>query len=256
MEKKIPPKFEDIFVEENRLCEKQKKDIFGPYTLIIDFYKTGEKTWEYTKATILKDDDKEIGSLCRNYLSFPYCFFKKNDDEYWMAFGLKYYQQHLVNLNNFEIFSNPNDDQYCTSTYFVNPTGKYMVTLGCYWGGDYFYRFYNISDPKNWLEIKIENVPSNTEGYELIQADNSEPSEFILYTRNEKWISDDVFSFEQYYEYTVKDGVRKSMDDLFFEAKDGNIDHIYFDDSKWQSCSKFEYRINIVSKTFEKIESN
>src|SRR5437667_7680955 len=97
----------DEFIKvENKVDEKEFLSPLGNYKLIVEFYKTGEKTWNYTKGILTRiSDNKIITEIIRNYSGFSHSFFIKNGQE-WLQTGKTYMSQIFVNLDTEEIFDN------------------------------------------------------------------------------------------------------------------------------------------------------
>lgn len=74
----------DIFIEENITDENEEhKSPTGKYKLLINYFKTGEHTWNYSQGSFFKDD-KLIAIVQRNYSHFPFAWIEnhKNGHDY------------------------------------------------------------------------------------------------------------------------------------------------------------------------------
>ena len=144
---------ESIYCKENLIDTKEHLSPSKRYKLVIETYKTGPKTWNYTKG-ILYEGDAFIGSIERNYSHFPYFFFVKGDKEYLVS-GSSYMAQTILDCSTGQKYDNTNDsDGFCWSQMFQVDENTICV-LGCFWGGPYMYRFYDFSCfSKGWPDLK------------------------------------------------------------------------------------------------------
>lgn len=139
----------DLWDEENVI--DQNEHTHNDYKLIIKYYKTGENTWNYTQGFVYKGE-KLIGSIKRNYSEFPFCFFS-----HYVVSGRNYMKQTFLDLDTGEIYDNTNDptSQFCWSEIYAIDNNT-LAAHGCFWGGGYEYKFYDVSDlTKGWPELKF-----------------------------------------------------------------------------------------------------
>jgi hypothetical protein len=164
---------ETIFIPENKKSEKIHTSESEKYQLKIEVYKTGPKTWDYSKGIIYRVADNSIVcELERNYGQFPFLFFRKKDTEFLIC-GKSYMSQTIVDLSNGKTYDNTNDkykDSWCW-TEMHQLDENTLVVCGCYWGGPHHYRFYDMSDPsKGWNEVEMIPYIKN-HGFEFCESD-------------------------------------------------------------------------------------
>jgi len=188
---------DEIFKPDNKLDDVQFiLSPTGKYQLIISSYKTGDKTWNYTKGTIKRVvDDHIITEIKRNFYDFHYSFFIRQGQE-WLQTGQTYMCQSFVNLDTGDIYDNADQlkltkeytggSSFCWARSQISPDGNTLAVVGCIWGGPYFYKFYDFTDPSTgWPELEDDDF------YEENDNDQSEWKEdgtFIICER-EKYIN-------------------------------------------------------------------
>jgi len=138
------------------------------YKLIIKTYdtsiKSGKSTWAYTQGFVYDINNNLIGSIKRNYSSFPFVFFKQGPKEYLVS-GRSYMRQTILDLETGKVYDNtedPDADDFCWAE-IIQLDENTIVAQGCYWGGGYEYRFFdftNISILQKWPELKVEEICS------------------------------------------------------------------------------------------------
>jgi len=152
----------DYYQEENviKVIEHQSPHEGSPYKLVIKTYNTknisGKSTWDYTQGFIY-NHDQLIGSIKRNYMSFPFCFFKQNNQEYLIS-GSSYMRQTILDCQTGEIYDNVNEDvsNYCWASIEQLDENTVFVQ-GCYWGGGYNYCFFDFTNFKTgWYELNVD----------------------------------------------------------------------------------------------------
>ena len=144
---------EQIYIKENLIQTKEYISPSQRYKLIVETYKTGYGTWDYTKGTIYSCSNNHwVGEIRRNYPHFPHLFFTKKDIsgnyvEYLIS-GRDYMSQTIINCENGHIYDNsedPNKDPFCWNQMWQIDQNTICV-LGCYWGGSYIYSFFDFSN--------------------------------------------------------------------------------------------------------------
>jgi hypothetical protein len=213
---------QDYYREE--FITKTVEKTHGKYKVVIHNYDTaklsGKNTWEYTQG-ILYEGDKLIGSVKRNYSHFPYTFFKKSDRDYFIC-GSNYQSQTIIDCLTGEVFDNSKTSNgFIWSTYYeINENT--LCVCGCYWGGPYQYRFFDMTDPrKGWPELNLdENIPKYSYilfDHDVVGMKNySKPlveGNHIVFKVRETRIKDgDVdmeYSYYKYQDYYLKDHPEK-----------------------------------------------
>jgi hypothetical protein len=136
--------------------------IYSPskrFSLTVQHYKTGEKTWNYTSG-VFKDGEEVITTIYRNYSDFFHNFFLKNGTE-WVVCGASYMSQTFIDLETRTIFERPADckDGFCWADVKANPSGTLLLVCGCVWAAPYEFKIYDFSDPsKGWPCIPMVNA--------------------------------------------------------------------------------------------------
>lgn len=164
------------------------------FKLTINYYKTKEGSWNYTKGIISRiSDGTIIAEIPRNYPTFNHSFFSKDKDE-WFQSGRTYMSQCFVNLDTGKIYDNP-DEQINYPTCWsqvetVNQSGTLLVISECIWGLPYNIMFHDFADPsKGWPIIPYKdyneefNMDCNFNEYKFNWLDD----DTLEYICVEKW---------------------------------------------------------------------
>jgi hypothetical protein len=158
---------EQIFIKDNIIQSQEYLSPSKRYKIIIETYKTGNDTWNYTKGTIYSCSTNHwVGEIRRNYPHLPHLFFSRSDiqgttTEYLIS-GRDYTSQTIINCETGHIYDNTDDkgkDPFCWSQMWQVDTNTLCV-LGCYWGGSYVYSFFDFSNLNlGWkrLDVKRSN---------------------------------------------------------------------------------------------------
>lgn len=149
----------DYYLEENVI--NTQEHTHKNYKLVIKTYDTkkvsGRSTWDYTQGFIY-NNDVLVGSIKRNYGSFPFCFF-----DHYLVSGRNYQRQTIIDCDNGQIYDNTDDpdaDDFCWSS--IGYMDNTLYVQGCYWGAGSEYKFFDVSDiSKGWPELKVEAFVSN-----------------------------------------------------------------------------------------------
>lgn len=151
-----------IYKSENRQDEYTRihTSPSGKYQLTIEVYSTGLRTWNYSRGIIKRLSDNKIYNIDRNYGTFPFLFFTQRGVE-WLLCGRKYLSQSFFNLDQWKEYEKIDyqTSDLCWADYDISPDENTMVVTGCIWGGEYEYRFYDISDieGKGWPELVCDD---------------------------------------------------------------------------------------------------
>lgn len=157
---------EQVFIKENLIQTQEYLSPSKRYKLIVETYKTGKGTWNYTKGTIYSSSNHWVGEIRRNYPHFPYLFFSKKDIsgnyvEYLIS-GRDYTSQTIIHCETGHVYDNTDDknkDPFCWSQMWQVDQNTLCV-CGCYWGGSYIYSFFDFSNLNlGWkrLDVKCPN---------------------------------------------------------------------------------------------------
>ena len=154
----------DYYNDENVSKTEEHISPSGKYKLIIKTYNTSnisnKSTWEYTQGFVYCIDGNLIGSIKRNYMQFPFAFFKSNTSEYLVS-GRSYMRQTILDCGTGQIYDNTDDldaDDFCWAE-IIQLDANTIVAQGCYWGGGYEYKFFDFTDLfKGWPELKVDEI--------------------------------------------------------------------------------------------------
>jgi hypothetical protein len=162
------------FKPKNRRGES-KVEHQGPYTLVINTYKTKPGCWEFSSGTVYKDS-KEIFQVKRNYRRFPYLLTLNHPNGHdYLICGEDYQGQTVLELDtkrrkDYLPKAAAKGSGFCWSSYTFDSKTKLLVVDGCYWAASYEYKFFDFSDPMaGWPELDIDG-----DGY--IDADGVAPT--------------------------------------------------------------------------------
>lgn len=153
---------EDYYQDENVTKVQEHLSPHGGYKLVVKTYDTGKvsgrSTWEYTQGFVYDMENNLIGTIKRNYSSFPFVFFKQGTKQYLVS-GRSYMKQTILDLDNGMIYDNtdePDSDDFCWAD-IAQLDENTVVVSGCYWGGGYEYKFFDfINLSGGWPELKVE----------------------------------------------------------------------------------------------------
>lgn len=118
----------------------------------IQHFENGEGHWDYTRAIISKDR-KTVATMPRNYSSMPFILFKHENGNHYFVSGEDYQGYTIIELETGKHAANiPSRARmglgYCATDYECYAAFE-LETNGCYWGGDFFDRVYDLTDPMN-----------------------------------------------------------------------------------------------------------
>ena len=163
-------KKESCFVPEN-LVEGSRHEHASPsgrYRLIVDRYRTGPGTWDYSQA-IVYDGSRELDRIKRNYSTFPFLFIEGHPNGHdYLVCGEDYQGQTVLELDTGKLLSRMSEGSekgfgFCWADYRFDEASKILTVDGCYWACPYEFRFFDFSDPMSgWSEIRIIDLE---EGY-------------------------------------------------------------------------------------------
>jgi hypothetical protein len=127
----------------------------GRYTLKVEFFKTGENTWNYTKGTVYSSSGDKIVSVYRNYSQFWNCWVEGHADGHdYMLCGENYQGQTIIQLDTGKrIDYLPKSAKcgvgFCWAKVVASPDKTKLCVDGCYWGAPYEIRIKDFSYPMN-----------------------------------------------------------------------------------------------------------
>ena len=192
---------EEVFAEVERQHEKENFSICGRYKL--DIYKyTQESSWNYTEGVITRlSDNKEIGSIKRNYSSFP-CMFVDN----YLLCGENYQGYSIVDLEKEEhnvYFPEAGfkGNGFCWACIYGVVNNK-LVVEGCYWGGPYEVVIYDFTNPEVLPLPELNRF--DVDGYVTLDSNTLTIEQELEYRKSDGALYNDLSDDEQ-----------KEMDDNF-----------------------------------------
>lgn len=205
---------EKFIIPENLEKEEIEISPSGRYQLKIQYYKTKQDSWNYTRGIITRiDNGKEVFSMNRNYCTFHHSWLNRRGDELFIS-GKSYMNQVIVNLDKEEVYESDilckyigEDEiykQFCWDKSYISNDGNTIAVYGCFWGSQRMYFFYDFTDlSKGWYPLKLDGLDTSS------QTD-IEP---------EGWKEDGTFTFIVYSSCFVKRdekliSVYDVMDDL------------------------------------------
>jgi len=175
---------EQFITDDNLLKKETYISPSGKYLLEIGTYKTLDGCWSYTSGKLIQcDQKKEIAVIHRNYSIMYHSFFMKDGQE-WLQTGTNYMSQIFVNCDTGEIYNNEDSikqteqyqkgNSFCWTRSQINPTGTIILVEGCYWGGPYQYKFFDVTDiSQGWPELVIDEFCYSSEWVDNIIWDDT-----------------------------------------------------------------------------------
>ena len=146
------------FIDENEIVDKRTtQSLSNDCVLELRYYTTKEGCWNYSRGLVRNVVGDEIADIQRNYGRFHHDLFTVNGES-WLVSGRSYMSQTFVNLTTGLTYDSPaNEATFCWASPFkVSPLGNVLAVFGCYWGGPYEWKFFDVSDiPSGWPEIPI-----------------------------------------------------------------------------------------------------
>jgi len=149
---------DNLFLPEKELKERKREELSpsGKYKLVIQYFKTGEGTWNYSQGSVfVKNSDTPIAVVRRNYSSFPFSWVEghKNGHDYMLC-GEDYQGQTVIELDTGKRASyTPTAANqgvgFCWVVYHPSPDGLTIAVEGCFWACPYETVFYDFSEPLN-----------------------------------------------------------------------------------------------------------
>jgi len=126
--------------------------------------------WDYSAGVVTKIIERppemsdqsytwatEITKIQRNYGAFPFAWFTYNEQTY-LVYGVHYQHYGILNCHTRERWDYTSRDGYCHAEWkwdAEKPTE--IVGIGCFWGGPYTRRTYDITNPQLFpWEVKSE----------------------------------------------------------------------------------------------------
>jgi len=122
------------------------------YLLEVTTIGTGPKTWDYSRGTISRvDDRKVIADIQRNFGHFPFAWALQGGKEYLIC-GEDYQGHSVVDLGEEVTYVFVHDGAekglgFCWRKIRPSPNGMRLLVEGCYWASDYEWRVYDFTTP-------------------------------------------------------------------------------------------------------------
>lgn len=139
----------------------------GRYTLTVTNYPMGEGYWKFSRGVVTNQAGEVVADVKRNYSSFWFTWMEGHCDGHDYLFcGEDYQGQTLCQLDTGATRSEIPDEAiegngFCWAAATLLDSTTLLVE-GCYWGGPYEYRLYDVSTPMDgWEEIDLEDAEGN-----------------------------------------------------------------------------------------------
>lgn len=211
---------EDCFVPENLIKSKVEMSPSGRFKLEIQYYKTGPKSWDYTRGIVTRlSDEKVVFDIRRNYPVFHHAFFTKAGKEYLIG-GRKYIKPDIYALDDEQHVELNYSESWYWARMMPSPLEDTIAVIGCIWGGPYHVRFWDID---SLLQGQLEEIGC---GLWLLENDD-EPHH---------WQEDGTFAYYEKVKYCKLVG--KEEDDFTSEDFDKVTEEEYEDKENWEYLQK------------------
>lgn len=240
------------YTSQNEIKEKEKSiiDSSGKFKLVIKTFKTCEpdskdRTWDFTEGIVYKQPqgsnefNQEIGRIQRNYSHFVGTFIETPEKDVYLISGRSYMSTTILCLTKLDengkalMYDNTDDkdrDEFVSVEHHLSLDGKTLVVCGCYWGGPYFHRFYDFSEPlKGLKELEIDEKGLRYREIDWDQKCSNNQDGSITLEELEKW-----------HRFKNKDGKEFELSryDIYeYEEENGKINHkdiIDFEKTLWK----------------------
>ena len=169
-------------------CKKYKLDIYK--------YPTHEGKSNYTEGVITRlADNKELGSVKRNYDSFPYIFINN-----YLICGEDYQGYSIVDLEKEEHNVYFPDEGFkghgfCWACMYGVSDSNKLVVEGCYWGGQYEVVVYDFSNPTLLPLPELERF--EVDGYAKLEGNTLTIEQELEYRLSDGAFYNDLSEEEQ-----------------------------------------------------------
>lgn len=148
---------EKRFIKENLIGNEKKVDISpsGKFSIEIQYYSTGEGTWNYSRGIIKECENNDIiADIKRNYSSFWHAWIDHDDGNEYLLCGEDYQGYSAINLNSGEHHihfpeSAYNGGGFCWVDAYPSPSGNKIAVYGCYWAAPFEIVIYDFNIPQD-----------------------------------------------------------------------------------------------------------
>jgi hypothetical protein len=114
-------------------------------------------TWDLTKMEIYHEESGEL--LFDFFVNESQYFFEwltVSETEYLICAEDIFGGQTVVDLTNRKMSSySPNEDGFIWTDFHLSPDSKWLATIGCYWGSQYFIKIFDFSNP---MELPLPEI--------------------------------------------------------------------------------------------------
>lgn len=140
----------------------------GKYQLLVELFRTGEGTWEYTRASVSKHGEV-IDVIHRNYHGFEFLFVENHPTGHdYLVCGESYTGQTVVELDTGKRTDYASEhNSFCWVDYKFHPEMSLIVVDGCYWACPYEYKCYDFSTPLTSLKELDLKLPSGEQAEDI-----------------------------------------------------------------------------------------
>lgn len=137
------------------------------YKLVVEHYKTGKGTWNYTKGIVYRtSDNKKLFEVERNYSSFWHLFVEDHPDGHdYMFCGYDYQGYTVLQLDTGKrVDTKKSDHGWCFIDARASPDKTKLAADGCFWACPYECVVFDISNPMELplLELGRADLESET----------------------------------------------------------------------------------------------
>ena len=126
------------------------KVISDTITLRYTTFNTGKGTWEVVRAEWIQNGEIVV-KIDHGYSHYPSSYFKRDGKDYIITPTQSYQEGVIICLDDQKVYK-VSHDGWCPTQFYLNADNTKVAIPGCFWGGSYDYRFYDIS---NLEEVKL-----------------------------------------------------------------------------------------------------
>lgn len=152
---------DDFFVPENRIADKREEieSPSGQYKLIVDHYRTGKGSWNFTQGTVLNQAGDVITVVRRNYSFFWHAWVEDHPDGHdYLLCGENCQGQTVIQLDTGERRDHLEAAAgkgygFCWADVHPSPDKTILAAHGCYWACPYEVFFYDFTNPMGDMVI-------------------------------------------------------------------------------------------------------
>lgn len=128
----------------------------GRYHLRVSRYTTGARSWACTQGVVTDTTTGAARTVTRNYHCFPYAWIENPGADAFLICGRDY--QSLTVLNVATGQERTFFLRWCAAS-FATWSPTLLAVHGCFWGGSYHYRLFDVSNLSAWFALGPDEVP-------------------------------------------------------------------------------------------------